>query len=152
MTFPINEYRVLVTGSRDWEDPVIVHNALWEVWTQEVLRCYGWNLIVVHGACPSGADKAADDWAKRMQRVYQSVHPDPHPAKWKEHGKKAGFIRNAEMVDRGADQCLAFYQPGAKNNGTHDTAMRAKAWGIPLKLYGQPSEQQNVDLAIASRK
>lgn len=148
MTLPISEYRLLVTGSREWTDLVALGNELWKVWSDEVMRCPGWNLVVVHGACPSGADLFASQWAKHMHKTYLSVREEPHPADWETHGKKAGFIRNAEMVDLGADQCLAFYHPGAANRGTHDTAMRAKAWGIPVRAYGKPSEEHMAELAM----
>lgn len=146
-TFPICDYRVIVTGSREWESVEAVGLALYEVWAREVLRNIGWRLVVVHGACPTGADQFASKWARHAGHVYLSVTEEPHPAKWEEYGRKAGFIRNAEMVDAGAELCLAFYWPEAGNHGTHDTVMRAKAWGIPVKVHGKPSRKQARELS-----
>jgi hypothetical protein len=55
-------------------------------------------------------------------------------ADWDRFGKRAGPIRNAEMVAAGAMLCLAFHRflPGSK--GTKDCARRALAAGIPTWL------------------
>ena len=43
-----------------------------------------------------------------------------------------GFARNQEMVDLGADLCVAFIQVGAMNKGTWHCATAARAAGIPV--------------------
>lgn len=94
-------YRLLVTGSRNWPHLEVVRAAL-----NDVLARHGEKrIVVVHGACPEGVDAVADDWAEYYSR---DVDCEPNPAKWSEHGKRAGFVRNAEMVELGADECLAF--------------------------------------------
>lgn len=60
---------------------------------------------------------------------------EPHPADWQRHGKAAGHIRNAEMVQAGADLVLAFYQRGARNTGTADLVRRASRAGIPVTTH-----------------
>ena len=42
--------RVLVTGSRSWQDQASVWSAL------DALACRGQQVTVVHGDCPQGAD------------------------------------------------------------------------------------------------
>jgi hypothetical protein len=117
--------RILVTGSRKFRYRKIVALAL-----ADTARGHA-DVTVVHGACPSGADAMAHAEARD-----QGFHVDPHPADWDRHGKAAGFIRNQEMVDAGADICLAFYQAGAANKGTADCVKKARRAGIQVLTYG----------------
>ena len=116
--------RILITGSRNWNDESALLRALCQ-YTQTPEN----DITVVHGGA-KGADACAHKAAKALRlnvRVY--------PAQWSEHGKKAGPIRNQQMVDAGADICLAF--PLGKSVGTWDCVRRAKAAGIPVKVYEQ---------------
>lgn len=88
--------RVLVTGSRDWLDHLCVHDEL-----SELDMASPTSITVVHGACPTGADAAADAWAIKWGDV------ERYPADWRQ-GRKAGPLRNVAMVAAGADLCLAF--------------------------------------------
>lgn len=52
--------RVLVCGGRDFADRDLVFQTL-----DAVARKYGTaRLGIIHGACPTGADKFAEEWAK----------------------------------------------------------------------------------------
>jgi hypothetical protein len=117
--------RVLVTGSRDWRKRRTIYGALSRI----VTSVRQGRLVVIHGACPTGADAIADEWAK----VVWAADPEPHPADWKQYGKAAGPIRNQAMVDLGADICLAFIRNGSR--GTKDCADRAEKAGIPVERY-----------------
>lgn len=125
------EKRLLVTGSRNWEDREAVLIALARVtdeWPDDVIT-------LVHGACPTGADHMADDiWSGFLGRPVER-----HPANWHRFGKGAGPRRNQEMVDLGADLCLAFILPGSR--GTANCVRCAEAAGIPVrKVFGVKSE------------
>lgn len=50
-------YRVLVTGSRDWPTPETVWAALNDIRDEALITDR--RLVVVHGACPRGADAHA---------------------------------------------------------------------------------------------
>lgn len=114
--------RVLITGSRRWTDQATIETALREAAADLHPR----TVTVVHGACPyGGADIIAAAIGDRLGFVVE-----PHPAAWQEHGKAAGPLRNQEMVDLGADVCLAF--PDADSRGTWDCVRRADAAGIPV--------------------
>jgi hypothetical protein len=114
-------FRLLITGSRDWEDEESVR---FEIAGMTMLHP---GLVIVHGACPTGADSMA---AKAATDI--GIRQEPHPARWRVNGKldrSAGFRRNAEMVALGADACLAFIR-GRSKGATHCADLAEKA-GIP---------------------
>lgn len=120
-----NPYRVLVTGSRDWDDVEII----WQAMGQAVHDAgQDREIVVVHGACPRGADWHADRWARLADAQIER-----HPADWARHGKAAGFRRNAEMVNLGADVALAFIRNGSR--GASHTAALAEQAGIPVRRF-----------------
>lgn len=128
--------RVLVTGSRRWDDARTIRAALDAVAFGAEGAGYD-RLIVVHGACPNGADELADIWVRSWPLGELTVTAERHPANWQVHGRRAGMVRNEAMVKAGADLALAFIRddsPGA----TH-CAERAGEAGIPLRVwhYGQ---------------
>lgn len=137
-------YRVLVTGSRDWPKPADVFTALNDAQRQAKGRL----LVVVHGACPTGADAHARQWARARQGQGEAVIEDAHRANWRPGGvldRSAGFRRNAEMVAAGADIALAFTGPCSKPNcrqpqphashGTSHCADLAEQAGIPTRRW-----------------
>lgn len=126
--------RVLVTGSRDWPYSSVIERELNDLVLAHPLAFMGDDtLTVVEGTCPTGADEYAYRWALRMATGHPSnVESERHPAAWKTHGNAAGLIRNQEMVDAGADLCLAFRYMGSK--GTMDCVNRASVAGIPIRM------------------
>ena len=119
------DYRILATGSREWAAEGTLRQVLINAAAQ---RPEGTGLLIVHGACPRGADAMADQWARDY-----GFPAERHPADWDGYGKPAGFIRNAEMAALGADLCLAFYWPGAGNKGTDHCARCADSAGIRVR-------------------
>ena len=118
--------RILVTGSRDWTDFELINAKLARAWWD--LGCNA--LILVSGHCRTGADAMAEaSWTANGLTV------EAHPADWKTLGKRAGFVRNAEMVALGADVCLAFIKNGSKG-ATHTAELAEKA-GIPVRRFTQ---------------
>lgn len=123
--------RVLVTGSRFWKNKSAIYDALDEQW-----QISKGQMTVVHGACPTGADHLASAWCRDVRTAVQNdpgpwtLEEDPHPADWNIHGKAAGPLRNQEMVDLGADVCLAFPLPDSK--GTVDCMKRVRKAKIPI--------------------
>lgn len=114
-------FRLLITGSRDWND----ENAIIEQFRLVYAR-YGSEVTLVSGACKNGADALCEKLAAPAGWVIET-----HPADWNKFGKSAGFKRNAEMVELGADACLAFIKDGSA--GASHTARLAEEAGIYTK-------------------
>ena len=112
-------FRILVTGSRRWTDTKLLAETL----TKAVKDHYP-HVVIVHGGCPQGADALTELFAQR-----NNIPTEVHPAKWKTHGIKAGFIRNQEMVDTGADLCVGFIAGASR--GTKHCVKAAQKAGIP---------------------
>lgn len=141
--------RVLVTGSRDWEGQCRVWEELDLCLTDAVMN--GVRLVVVHGDCPTGADRYARLWVQRRRAVSvaqgyaSSVVEERYPAQWRLLGKRAGYVRNAMMVDLGADLCLAFLAPCSKpmcqqpqphaSHGASHTVALARGAGIEARIF-----------------
>jgi SLOG family YspA-like protein len=124
----VSDYRILVTGSREFDDYGTVCLELGGVMRHLMATVRPFpRIVVVHGAAP-GADTLAD----RAARAF-GMAVEPHPADWTGLGKRAGFARNAEMVNLGADQMLAFYKQGAGNRGTDHCARLAEKAGIRVR-------------------
>lgn len=89
---------ILVSGSRDWSSRAAVWDALnrWH-------KASGTPVTLMHGACPTGADAIADQWAS-----VQHVPVRKFPADWKKYGKSAGPRRNVDMVNGKPDVVLIF--------------------------------------------
>lgn len=126
--------RVLVTGDRNYK-------RYWVVWgmISGAAAASGDfetrdRVVVIEGEA-DGADSLARDACKDIW----CAEPEPHPANWYPDGETldrgAGHKRNQEMVNTGADVCIAFkdkfdFAPDAKG-GTEDCVRRAVKAGIP---------------------
>jgi hypothetical protein len=121
---PTPAARILITGSRSWDDENTIREALTTM--VRTLGADGVGVTLVHGACPDGADAIADRLARSGDLGKLTI--ERHPAAWAKHGKRAGFLRNQAMVDRGADVCFAFIRDDSK--GATMTARIAESAGI----------------------
>lgn len=115
--------RLLVTGSRDFSDEIVIASGL-----ADVVGRYGNPAVtLVHGDA-RGVDKTAAAIGKRL-----GWNIEKYPADWVRWGNAAGPIRNQIMVDTGAEVCVAFKAEGSK--GTADCIKRAKRAGIRVFEY-----------------
>lgn len=118
--------RVLITGSRDWKNEDLMRETF-RTWWREVKPV---NPVLI-----SGTARGADQMAERVW-ASAGLEIERHPARWDELGKRAGFVRNAEMVESGFDICFAFYAEGATNRGTDHCAGLAEKYGPVKRVYG----------------
>jgi hypothetical protein len=141
--------RVLVCGSRDYDDALVIETVLDELAAQHP------DLVVVSGMA-RGADTVGAEWAKRTGRP---LHP--FPAAWQTHDregvvgttpircrcapdartcKPAGIRRNQKMLDDARpDLVVAFTSNLAASNGTRDMVTRSKAFGLEPTVLGDPA-------------
>lgn len=124
--------KILVTGSREWDNRDLLRNAL------EGARLYG-ELSVIVGDCPTGADEMTREWCADF-----GVPFAVYVADWDTHGKAAGPIRNRVMVADLVESaftcldtayCLAFYKEGAGNRGTRHCSEYAESRGVAVQRF-----------------
>lgn len=119
--------RVIVTGSREWSNP----NAIRAKISSRLCDLPPDSLIVVgydvENDRPKGVDRFAYQEAQKLGLALET-----HPAKWEKYGKSAGFRRNTEMAQLGAELCLAFHN--GKSSGTKHMIEQAEKHGIPVEI------------------
>lgn len=149
-------YRILVTGSRDWDNIDAVVSAI----NAAIGNTADDEIVVVHGACPRGVDQITAEYCEAVAYIRRSekrltieTHPADwdncaadckpghrvrkkpgdtlHPGKCDDFCPDAGPRRNAYMVSLGADICLAFPLPGSR--GTRNCMRLARQAGIDVK-------------------
>lgn len=128
--------RILVTGSRDWPWPEVVYQTLTSIVEENcpTLReddgtfvDYDYSKVVlIHGNCPNGADRFADDWA-----AANFVPVEKFEADWRHYGIAAGHIRNDKMIQSEPDICVAFIHNNSR--GAISTANKAGKAGIKVR-------------------
>jgi len=116
------EFRVLVCGGREYADKDRVFKILDTIVTAIPNRAF----TIIHGNA-KGADSLADEWAKDRK-----INVDAYPADWDTHGKRAGFIRNKQMLDEGKPNVVIAFPGGI---GTRMMVGLAKRYNIPTKEY-----------------
>lgn len=110
--------RILVCGGREYFDEERVSEIL-----NYLHRTFVLSEIIQGGA--NGADYLALLWARRNNILCS----DKYAADWKTYGKRAGFIRNAQMLAEGKpNQVVAF--PGGR--GTADMIRQAESAGFEV--------------------
>lgn len=109
--------RVLVCGGRDYQDYERVCAALGSLNNK-----HGIELIIEGGA--NGADAHAAVWARN-----NSIQGCTFHACWDALGKKAGPVRNQNMLKFGNPDCVVAFKGGA---GTQGMIKLAKAQGVKV--------------------
>lgn len=118
--------RILVCGSRDWNNIELIH---------ERLKDFPIDSVVIHGGC-KGADIIAGVIAKELGMEVLCF-----TAEWKKYGKSAGPKRNQRMLDEGVPTLvLAFHDDINSSKGTLDMIKKAKGRGITVELIESKSE------------
>ncbi|WP_077071305.1 DUF2493 domain-containing protein [Mailhella massiliensis] len=112
--------KLAVVGSRDFQDYAWLEHCLLRVFRVEELE-----------AVISGGARGADGLAARFAAAHQ-LPLVVIPADWKRYGRKAGPIRNTEIVAR-ADAVAAFWD--GKSPGTRDTITKARNAGLRVEVF-----------------
>lgn len=110
--------RVIVCGSRRWNDRDAIANRLAEL---------PGNTTIVHGGA-KGADQLARQEAVKLGLLVEVHRPDHE-----HHSKKAApLVRNRKMAALGADLCIAFWD--GQSSGTAHMMESARRCGIPVEI------------------
>ncbi len=120
------EFRVLVCGGREYADKERVYRILDAAVKALNVDGRTRNIRLIHGAA-KGADTLAAQWASE-----RGVPATDYPADWDTHGKRAGYIRNKQMLDEGKPHAVIAFPGGI---GTRMMVGLAKRYGIPVKEY-----------------
>jgi hypothetical protein len=118
---------LIVCGGRDYPNRSNVFRVLDRIHAKQTIEC------IISGACAErnrpgemrGADRWAIEWA-----IAREVDFRGYPARWKKHGKGAGFVRNARMRELRPDGVLGF--PGG--NGTAEMLSKSHAAGLRVRV------------------
>lgn len=108
--------RVLVCGGRDYLDRERVYAEL-----DAMLPKMG---TLMCGGAP-GADTLAWDWGWS-----RGFYCQRYMAEWKKHGRAAGPIRNARMLEEGKPDLVVAFPGGT---GTEDMIRQAEAAGVTVR-------------------
>jgi len=111
---------LLITGSRNWERTDIIKALL--LAHKDEIEC------VIHG-CAKGADTIAGDAAQALNLIVEE-----YPAQWHIHGRRAGMIRNQQMLDEACPSHVWAF-PTKSSIGTWDMVRRAQKEDIPVFLF-----------------
>lgn len=115
--------KLLVCGSRTWDDIDYIEDVLVSFWKQDS------KLEIIEGGA-RGADLIAKQWANRMNLHVTEIKPD-----WNRYGLSAGPRRNKQMINLNPDFCLAFHNDIDNSKGTKDMIEKAKYKKILVSLY-----------------
>jgi hypothetical protein len=120
-------YRLLITGSRTWRNVSLIGRVLSGVYREHP------DAVLISGHCPDGADADGERWWAVLcgypdaGTAIDAGRIEIHPADWARYGKRrAGPIRNAEMIKSGVSECVAFIMPckgggSCSTPGAHDS-------------------------------
>lgn len=132
--------RILITGSRNFKDRDLMFMVLHQFSEQHKEE----EVTIVHGKCPTGADRLAGEVAREL-----GYKVEEHPANWEQYGKSAGPIRNQAMVDLGADVCYGF--PLGLSRGTRHCMERARKAGIKTYTATLENESRTNEDSVLSK-
>lgn len=137
----MNDYRIIVTASRDWPDSDAIRNQLYRA-VSRMPSGYD-RVVIIHGASGKG-DRAAVEWVievRRNRNYGVEVIEEPHEALWAvppRKGDPAGPRRNDEMAESGAHEALAFpWGDRRKSPGTWHCIEACATRGIPVSVFGR---------------
>lgn len=114
--------RVIVAGSRSMEDPAVVAMAI---------EASGFSITELVSGTARGVDRLGEAWARA-----RGIPVARFPADWGQLGKRAGVVRNAQMVAyaAAAQGALIAIWDGT-SPGTSHTIWAAQAQGLAVYVH-----------------
>ena len=109
--------RVLVCGSRHFQNYELL---------KETLNAYSITSII-HG-CARGGDTLAGQYGREM-----GIPISEFPAQWDTFGRRAGSIRNAQMLREGRPEMVVAFR-GPNSRGTQNMIDQATKAGVEVRI------------------
>lgn len=140
--------RLLITGSRSWDNIHYIRSTFMSLAVD-----FGDDITLVSGACPTGADRLGEIVAAEL-----GWEIERYPADWNTYGKRAGFVRNSQMIDTSPDMVVGFVRN--KSKGASMTVTLGKNRGLltfvhdwadypmtrySVKIYNNPHSVEKTD-------
>lgn len=117
----LGQYRVIIAGCRNFSN----YELLKEKCDYLLQNQKKENVVIVSGHA-SGADSLGERYAKE-----RGFKLETYPADWKDHGRAAGPIRNAQMANI-ANALIAFWD--GKSRGTKNMIETATKRGLQVAV------------------
>lgn len=114
----------MVTGSRSWESKGLIQRVLWGI---DDNHAGDSEIEFLHGGA-TGVDLIAAECAQDLGWKVRLFTPD-----WEGQGKKAGVLRNVQMLDENPLKVIAFWDGQSK--GTRHAFEEAIKRGIATDIY-----------------
>lgn len=127
----MDEFRILISGSRKWRDAHTIYRALGEYLGAD-------NVTLISGHCDRGADVICEAFA-----LEHDWKLELHPADWNLYGKRAGIIRNISMVAANPDIALVFLKDNSKGAG--HLANLAHTTGVKTLVFNEFDIENYID-------
>ncbi len=110
--------RILICGDRNYDDLIIMEGFFVN---------FPGNTIIIHGNA-----RGADRMAGKLAGMY-GLDIEVYPAQWREYGKRAGILRNTQMLEEGKpDKVIWFHANIEQSKGTAHMISIAKKANIPV--------------------
>ena len=109
--------RIAIIGSRNFDNYKLVI---------ETLKPYKSKISLIVSGAAKGADSLGEKWA-----IDNKIQTLIFPADWEKHGKRAGFIRNEDII-KNCDGVIAFWNGISK--GTAHSLSLAEKYNKPVKI------------------
>ena len=128
----MKELRVIIAGSRDFNDFPKLMNSSIEILTGISKKRDDLDRIRIISGTARGADKLGEQYAK-----IAGYELSKFPADWDGLGKRAGYVRNAEMAkfaveDDSYGVLIAFWD--GQSRGTKHMIDLAKRYGLEIHV------------------
>lgn len=117
--------RVLICGGRDWNDPAPIE-----------LIVLAYKFLFPSVTVIEGEARGADSMAREAAETF-GARIKKYPADWDGLGKKAGPIRNSEMLKEEPDVVWAFHDQIENSKGTRDMCDKAHKAGLPVYVVSR---------------
>lgn len=131
----MKELRIIIAGSRDFDDYDLAFETLLEFWNHldnySFIRLFGDQVKIISGRA-RGADRIGEYLGEKF-----GLEVIGFPADWDSLGKRAGYVRNAEMAkyamaDGNYGVLIAFWD--GKSKGTKHMIDLAEKNGLEVHI------------------